>query len=380
MTTTAENSPVSAGEEATEAEVNQSYVERRAAELRESRKESKVEAPGALPPIQESEPTIPEPKDEEAKPEEAEPEKPEAEEEESKAEEADTDGALDLSQIDYEQLDADSAEELGRQLSDLLGSNIAAFAKGTGSGLGKDMGELRAKMREAEAEKEKVAASLEKLAPNSNRFSDVKDDSKLDEIESNLVALYDSYSSKAIRGDWEVNDEGDEGVFDQGKFYPKEQMLQFLDNWKSDLREIPKQRNHLLKSKESRKQRDKVAKKLADSHDWFGDPESKESKEYSELMGDPSVVGAVRLFPDLESTLMEAFAAKVGGKKPAGKITLPLRSKSQPASGDNGAVASGKPRDKDLAEAERRVQSGQFTATDYAKARSAKYKDFFKKT
>ena len=373
MTTKAENSPVSAGEEAKEAVVNQSYVERRAAELRESRKESKVEAPGALPPIQEFEPTNPEP---EAKT----PEVEDDEGEELEEAPAKTNDALDLSQIDYEQLDADSAEELGRQLSDLLGSNIAAFAKGTGSGLGKDMGELRAKMREAESEKDKLAASLEKLAPNSNRFSDVRDDSKLDEIESNLVNLHDHYNKIAKYNQWEINDEGDEGVTDQGNWYSKERILQLTDEWLSDLREIPKQRNYLLKSKESRKHRDKVAKKLLDSYDWFGDAESTESKEYSELMGDPSVVGAVRLFPGLESTLMEAFAAKVGGKKPAGKITLPLRSKSRPASGDNGAAASGKPRDRDLAEAERRVQSGQFTANDYAKARSAKYKDFFNKS
>lgn len=371
MTIKADNSSDTAGEEATEAVEKQSYVERRAAELRASRKISQVEAPGAKPKIIEAKPTDPEVELP------GEPSETEEEEVEEPARETNND-ALDLSQIDYEQLDADSAEELGRQLSELLGANIAAFSKGAGSGLGRDISELRAKAREAEAERDKIANSLEKLAPHSNRFSDVKEEAKLDEIESSLVNLYDTYSSMAIRGEWESNDDGDEGIYDQGKFYPKGEMLKFLDQWKADLREIPKQRNYLNKSKESRKSRDKLAKKLNDTYEWFGDSESEQAKSYSELMSDSSVAGAIHIFPDLEPILMEAFAAKVsGGKKPAGRPTLPLRSRGTPSSGDNGAAASGSQKGKGAA---RGAQSGQSTVSNYLQQRAEAYSTFFNKS
>ena len=374
MRTDTDQDSYTAGEEEQNAGVpTESYIQRRARELREAR-ENKNPTPK-----EETEEPEPTPKKPDKEIEEEAPEPDEEAEEDSEEGEEEKNDSFDLSQIDLNALDADSAEELGRQLKSFLGENAPAFAKGYGHGAKKEIDEARIKLREAKEERDKLAKSLEGLAPDSNKFSDVKDEAELDKMEADLVGLYDTYSRKAMRGEWEENNEGDEGIWDGNKFYTKEQMLEFLDLWKGDLREIPKQRTHLLKTKESRKQRDKVAKTLKDSYDWFGNEDSEESKAYSSLIKDPSVVGALRMFPNLEPVLMEAFAAKVSAPSKR-NVRLPLKSRQTPSSGGNGAAGSSKIKDKALAEAEQRVSEGRFSKKDWVKQRSERYKNFFNKT
>lgn len=365
----ADDVPVSSGEEAPQEVVApQSYIERRAAELKAA-KESQApatQAPEALEPEAQGDP----------------PETPEGAIAEEQAQvDQGPDSTLDLSQIDYEQITPETAAELARQIKERLnGENIEAFGKELGSGKYDDIAEIRKGRREAQEERDKAVAALEKISPNSNKFSEYKDEKKLNELEQSTLNLYNFYNKKARNNDWETNDVGEEGIFDQGQFYTKETMLGFLDSWEGDImREIPKQRNYLSKSKESRKQSNKLAKKLGQSHEWFSNEGSEEFKSYKELMDNPSVSGAVAIFPDLEPMLMEAFAAKVGGAKDVKRPRLPLRSQSTPSSGDNGAVAPGGPVNKEMQEAQARVASGQFSANDWVKQRSAKYSSFFNK-
>jgi hypothetical protein len=94
------------------------------------------------------------------------------------------------------------------------------------------------------------------------------------------------------------------------------------------------------------------------------------------------VATAIKLFPDLESTLMEAFAYTVEGRsKPSRKVEIPLRNKAKPnGGGDNGASGSRPSKPRDLRSAEEAVASGKATPSQWAMARSQAYKSFFNKS
>lgn len=355
------------------------YVSRRAAELRAA-KEPKEEKP-AEPEKPEVKPKIPEEEEEEAEADTTEAE----EEEEEVDEETEETGEIDeivLSQVNYDELTEESAEELGRVLAAKLGDNIGAFSKGAGSGLGKDVGKLRGKLRDVEEENRKLKEGLEKVSPQSNSFSHVADVSQLDTEEKTLVELYDYYEDIALKGAWEESQDGEEGVTNNGKFYPKDEMLNYIKGWKQQLREIPTRRSQLQKRGAVSKEREKVAKTLGKTLEWFGDSESEQSQAYSELMNDSSVASAIQLFPDLEPKLMEAIAYSIEGKsgKQRKKIEIPLRNKPKPSGGgDNGAAGSGRKKSRGLQEAEERISTGKFTESDWVKARSQKYSKFFNK-
>jgi flagellar motor protein MotB len=355
-------------------EIPTDYVERRAAELRASRKkETPVEEESEAETVEEEAQESEAEEAEEAQAEEAEAEEGEEAEDEGNDE-------IVLSQVDYETLDKDGAEELGRILAERLGDNIAAFSRGAGSGLGHDMGKLRGKNRDLEAENKKLKEGLERVSPNVNIFADITDEAELDQKEKGLIQNYDYYEDIAIQGNWEINDEGDEGVFDQGKFFPKEQMRKILNQWKGELRAIPQRRAQLDKRKAVSKQRDKTAKVLAEKLDWFGDKETEQSKSYSDFLADASVASAIHLFPDLEPKLMEAFAYSIEGQSGRKrKIKIPLTNKPKPSGGgDNGARGSGRGKSRGLAAAEQRMANGQGSEEDYILTNSQKYKKFFK--
>lgn len=352
-------------------EIPTDYVSRRAAELRASREKA--------------DPEEDEPKSETVEEEAQEQESIEAEEGDGEDGEEGNDEGNDeivLSQVDYETLDKEGAEELGRILADRLGDNIAAFTKGAGSRGGQEWGKLRGKNRDLEEENKKLKEGLERVSPNVNVFSDISDEAELDQREKAAISNYDYYDDIAINGSWEINDQGDEGVFDQGKFFPKEQMHKFLRQWRGEIRAIPERRAQLNKRKAVSKDRDKAAKTLADKLDWFEDKETDQSKSYSDLMGNASVASALHLFPDLEPVLMEAFAYSIegrNGRKRKGKI--PLTNKPKPTGGgDNGSGGSGRRKSRGLARAERNLASGQFTEQDYLQSSSQKYKKFFKQS
>lgn len=355
------------------------YVSRRAAELRAAKEPKETEE---KPEPEEQEPPEKPESDLEPKTDKPEGDEPEGEEEEEQ--EPETKSALDLSQVDYGALDEDSATALGEELSKLLEDPAisAAVNKGLGGGFGKDRQKLSNRIKELEEENAKLTSGFEKISPDTNAFSGIKDEAKLDETEQLLVELYDYYDDIAISNKWEINNDGDEGVYNNGKFFTRDEMEGYLRQWRKDLREIPKRRQQLQKHKTAHKRRDKVAKQLNESFKWFGDKDSEQSKGYSELIGDPSVASAIKLFPDLEPTLMEAFAYTVEGRsKPKRKVDIPLRNKPKPnGGGENGASGSKPSKPRDLRQAEEAVASGKASAQQWAVARSQKYKSFFNKT
>lgn len=373
-------SPNSGGAQESES-AEQSHLERRAAELRETGlfKNSKpeVEEEIEVKPKVEAQPEEEEPEAEE------EPEKEPAEEEEP-AEEPEKideeDAEIVLSNIDYENLDKDQANELGRILADQLGDNIGDFMKGAGSKGGKEIGKVRGKLRDAEEKIKQLEEGLDRVSPNVNAFADITDETELDKLETNLTQNYDRYNDIAIDGEWETNDAGDEGVIDNGTFYTKKSVLDFLKDARSKIRAIPDRRVQLGKRKLVSRARDKVAKSLSERHEWFGDKESPESKSYTELIGDASIASAIHLFPDIEPILMNAFANSVGAPSRK-KITMPLRNKPKPlGGGDNGSGGSGRKKSKGLQEAQERLKGGMGSASDYAKANKGRFEKFFNKT
>lgn len=351
------------------------YVSRRAAELRAEKEKDKTPEIPAKP---------------EAKAQEKETVDDDTEvssetevETETQSEEEDNDDSDVLSQFDFEQFNEETAQEFGRRLAEKLGDKVSDFAIGLGSKVGQETGKLRSELREVKEERDKLREGLERAAPNSNAFSHVRDEKELQETEAQLVQLYDFYEDVAIQGKWEYNDNGDEGVFDQGKFYPKDQMLGFLKQWKTDLRAIPERKAQLQKRGSVKQEREKVAKTLKEKMEWFGDKESDQSKAYTELMGNPSVVSAIQVLPDLEPVLMEAFAYTVEGRsgKPRKKIDLPLRSTKTPTGGgENGALGSSRQKPKGLQQAEQRVATGQYTPDEWAAVRAQHYSKFFNKS
>jgi hypothetical protein len=372
--------PNSDGEQESES-AEQSHLERRAAELRETGlfKNSKPEVEEEVEePKDEAQPEEEEPKAEE------EPEKEPAEEEETTEETQEIDEAeaeIVLSNIDYENLDKDQVNELGRVIADLIPSGmIGDLAKGIGSKGGQENAKLRKDLREEKEKTKQLEEGLDRVSPNVNLFSDITDEKDLDQLEADLIHNHDRYSDVAIDGEWETNDLGDEGVIDNGTFYTKKAVLDFLKDARGKIRAIPARRAQLGKRKLVSKARDKVAKGLSEHFEWFGDKESPESKSYTELIGDASIASAIHLFPDIEPVLMNAFANSVGAPSRK-KITMPLRNKPKPlGGGDNGSGGSGRKKSKGLQEAQDRLKGGMGSASDYATANSERFKKFFNKT
>ncbi len=359
----------------------QSHLKRRAAELKETGlfKSSKPE------PVEEVEekPKV-EAQSEEEETETEETEEESTEEEESTTEEQETDTEdtdnIVLSNIDYDKLDGDQANELGRILADQLGDKIGDFMQGAGSKGGKEIGKVRGKLRDAEEKIKQLEEGLDRVSPNVNVFSDITDDKTLDKLETDLIQSYDRYNDIAIDGEWETNDIGDEGVIDNGTFYTKKSVLEFLKDARVKIRAIPDRRAQLGKRKLVSKARDKVAKGLSERFEWFGDKESPESKSYTELIGDASIASAIHLFPDIEPVLMNAFANSVGAPSRK-KITMPLRNTPKPlGGGDNGSGGSERKKSKGTQEAQERLKGGLGSASDYATANSERFKAFFNKT
>lgn len=351
--------------------VPQDYISRRAAELREKSQKDEVQPPALFE--EEVEDSV-----------ESEAEEQEAAEEAEEVEESTDDSEQEenvLSQIDYEQLDEDQAEELGRQLTKMLGDNVAAFSKGLGGKLGPEMGKLRGELRAIKEENQKLKSGFEKVNPNSNQFSHITDIEELATTEQKLVQLYDYYEDIAISGNWETDDFGEEGIYDKDKFYPKSKMLDFLKQWKSELRAIPDRKQQLNKRKSLKADRDKLAKSLADKIDWFSDKESEHSKQYSEMLNDPAVVGAIQIFPELEPVLMEAMAYTVEGRnsKKRKAVKLPLKSKSKPTGGMDSGAGSNRSQSRALKEVDKRIKQGSFSPNDWSVANASKYKSFFNK-
>lgn len=347
----------------------QGYIERRAAELRAKagKDEEEVPIPEEKPKV---EPDIP--KDDTAS-------KDVPKEEETDKVEGEV-GKDVLSQVDYGELNEESAEELGRHVAELLGNNVGSFATGLGSGLGKETGKLRGELREIKEENARLKAGLEKVSPNSNAFSQISSEQDLSAEETKLVQLHDYYSDVAIQNNWETNDEGDEGVYDGQKFYGKDQIQKFIRQWREDLRAIPERRMQLRQRASIKGDRDKLAKSLTSKMEWFSDKDSESSKQYTEMMKNPSVASAVQIFPDLEPLLMEAFAYTVEGRngKPRKKIDIPLRGKKAPITA-GGNATGGRGKSGLLAEAEKRLSEGSASPNDWAIARSQKYSKFFNK-
>lgn len=358
-------------------DTTQSYVERRAAELR---KQLKPDEPDDI----EEEDKVEASEGEQEKPKgDAAPEGDEDSEDSEDSEKAEGEDEIVLSQIDYKELTRDQAKELGQYLAEKLGENIGAFSEGTGSGAGKDNAKLRSENRELKEKLKQVTEGLEKVSPNANAFSHISDEADLKQEEAKIVQLYDHYNNRAIRGDWDINDSGEEGITDNGNFFPKEKMAEILNQWQLDLRAIPERRIQLQKRGSVKKEREKSAKVLAEKLDWFGDSESEQSQAYSEKMKNSSVASAIQLFPDLEPILMEAFAYEVEGRtsKKRKKLNVPLKSKaSSMGTGDNGAIPSKQDKSRGLQEAEQRVKSGQFSRSDWVTISAPKYKKFFNAT
>lgn len=281
----------------------------------------------------------------------------EEEESEEEAEEAEEDDVL--SQIDFDALTDEQKAELAKEL---------------GSGAGKEIGKLRSESRAKDEEISKLKAQLDEglaqLIPDDNMFSKITDPDKLKETEKSTKDLIQYYQPKALRGEWEFNDAGDEGVLADGKFYSKEQVISGIEAAQEQLSHIEKQKQRIKELKSLSGAESKEMEKAKGELSWLDDDSSDTYKKYKELIDDPEVDLLKRIAPKLGAKISRLLAhatnSMSGAPKAKTKIKLP-RKKAKAVSGQLGAASSAKPtkgRAKAKEAARKRMLSGEGSLED----------------
>lgn len=278
-----------------------------------------------------------------------------------------------LSQIDFDSLNEEQATQLGQELYQLLGAEKAsAFGKAFSSSAGRDIGELRkdrAKWKEqAEGLQRQLEHGLSKLTSD-NPYSNITEVDKLDKIETDVEKAHDYYQSKAINGEWEVDEDGQEGLHDgNGDFYTKKKIESSLKNMQTMIRQISIQRQKVKDLVEIQKTEDDEFSKVKNLFSWMSDEESEESKRYKQLQKDEELQLLTRIAPRLGARLNKMLAYYVDGEakpKSAKKLILPTKptAVSGKLGGARPSLAESPRRDRKLKE---RINSGEYTEEDIA--------------
>lgn len=294
----------------------------------------------------------------ESQEEEAEEEADEPEEQdETESEEEDV-----LSQIDLDALDDKQKADLAIRL---------------GSGAGKELSKLRRENREYEEKLTALQSKLEKqlgdIIPTNNPYGQIKDVEKLEKaVESDQKIksyLFDLLTNQ--EPDYQDPDlqEGPKGYTINGQFYAKADVASELRQLDSKLSKASEQRRRLEKNS-SLSTIKQEALENAQKYSWFSDEESKQAKQYKEIMSDADVKLLDDLVPSFAAKLPEIVAAYVDkGNKTTKKLKLPLK-KPQPTGGTRSTGATGPDtrRNPLRADAAKRINDGEYEASDVVKA------------
>jgi hypothetical protein len=274
-----------------------------------------------------------------------------------------------LSQIDFEAADEDSILAFGSQLADALSPQQAALiSQAIGSKGGSEYGKMRSELKKAHQLNEEI---LSKINPNSNEFSSITSEDDLSEKETDIQNRLDYFQSKAMNGEWDYNDEGDEGVSDaNGNFYPKKVVADGVKILQKQIRDVDKQRQSIREEKLLPKLETAELEKAEQEISWFKDTDSKQYQEYKKLVDDPSIDLIKKVAPKVHAKLSRLLAHAVNSIEgvPAKKVAtrLPLKKSGvkaigSVASGTQGINRSGNRQSSKIKE---RIQSGNYGKGD----------------
>lgn len=288
---------------------------------------------------------------------------PEANAEESQESEAEPEGdEFVLSQDYIDSLDDDTKRQL---------------AEWVGSGLGKDMGKLRSEKRDLQEQldalKEKYEDSLQSFVPKSdNPFSNITDEKELTKTESQINEAIDYWRKFEREGNWETNERGDDGVYQNNQWYPKDSVLTSIDNWIKQLPKIVEQRYRLREigsiGNVEKTELDKAKSELS----WLSDESSEQYKEYSKMLKDRDVQMIADISPKLGAKLKRYLAHSVNSMNSPKPTDIRLPKRGKPAKLGDGATGTAsmdrEPEGRRAREAKKRVESGKFTDNDVVAA------------
>lgn len=277
-------------------------------------------------------------------------------EEEAEPEEESEDEEDVLSQIDFDQLTDDQKQ---------------AIAEAVGSGAGKEIGKLRAKVREAEERNQSLQKQLEeglaKAIPRNTPFGDIKDLDKLSEKESELRNNY-QYAKKLV-------DKGEDEYEINGEYVKRDQLIQWRDYYESQLEGIPQRKEAIKELEKIKGLADKELESAKTEVDFLNDESSDAYKEWKSYVDDPEFALIASAFPKMGAKLARMAAhsiaftkGKVPTKAKVGK--LPLK-KPKAIAGTGGGAQSGRPdnsKDKKMSQLRSKVQSGEASAEELISA------------
>lgn len=251
------------------------------------------------------------------------------------------------------------------------------LAEWVGSGLGKDMGKLRSKVREWEEKYNSLEAkykeSINDLVPKSeNPFSQITDERELTKKEGEIKKAIKYWQSVERKRDWQSNENGDEGYYEGNVFYPKEAIMNSVDAWVDQLPQIVEQRYKIRESRSIEPMADAEFAQAKKELPWLDDRESDRYKTYNRLVSDRDVEMIADLAPRLGAKLKRLLAHSANSlEKPnPSEIRLPKRGK--PSSiGDTATGTAELDRgqeSKALRAAKGKIASGEYTDKDVVSA------------
>lgn len=292
------------------------------------------------------------PKVEETKEPQPEPDEPEEKPEET--------SEIVLSQEYLDSLDEDRKQEL------------ASWASRE---LGKDMGKLRERARDAESREAEWKAKYEEVLANfvpksDNPFSDLTSEKAVSEKEKELKGGIDYFLKLERSGNWQTNDNGDEGYIQDGKFYSKDQVMSTVDQWIDQLPKLTEQRYRLREHDTIGSVKKAAQERAAAEFPWLQDKESEQTKEYNKRMSQFKVITDVSPKLEAELTYLMAHAVNSMSKPAPSSIRLP-KSGTPARVGDTATGTATIERDgvpKSHKERLARIQSGKYSQGDVINA------------
>ena len=275
-----------------------------------------------------------------------------------------------LSQIDVEALDEEGVLSLGSRLADILSPQQAALvSQAIGSKGGTEYGKMRSELKKAHQLNEEI---LSKINPSSSEFSSVTDEGELEKTETEISQRLDYFQGKALAGDWEYDDEGNEGVKDaNGKLWPKDVVVDGVKLMQKQLRELDRQRQSIREEKFLPKLEKAELEKAESELPWLKDTDSALYKEYKTLTDDPSIELIKKLAPKVHAKFSRLLAHAVNSiegtptkKKP---VKIPLKKSGVKPIGSlaSGTQSNQRPGgNKRLGKAQQNIQSGKYGKND----------------
>lgn len=293
------------------------------------------------------------------------------EDEESNTEESENESDEQdvLSQIDFEAADEDTLKAFGESLADKMTAQQAALiSQFIGSKGGSEYGKMRSELKKAKQMNEDI---LSKLVPADNQYASIKDEGELQTTETNISQALDYYQDRALRGDWDSNDDGDEGIKDgNGKFWTREQVAQGVKDMHKQIRDIDKQRQRLKDLKNLPNIEASEFEKAESELGWLKEKEGEKYKEYAKLAEDPQIAILESIAPNIHARLKRIMAHAVnsmqGGTTKKVPVKLPLKSKAHSASNIGSGAQSGArgKSNKQLSQARNKISSGNYDRND----------------